>query len=273
MRLDGLLFRVFLLAALAAGVFPLSARAAAVVYDGFGYPPGVDLNGQNGGVGWAGGWFNQGGAATLTTAAGLGFGNLAVTPGAATTPVDNSIVSTYPRNFAAPMGADNTTLYLSFLLRPESDFGFYGGLNLGGYFIGKSGLNSNNQPVTTYGLEGGVTGNVASSAVVAQAGTTVLLVLRAQFKAGLDTFDLFVDPVPGLAEPLVADATMTNVDLDLVNNSFLYINNPGGWTIDEIRLGSTFADVTPTAVPAPSSALLIALGMVVVGLARRRFKR
>ena len=65
----------------------------------------------------------------------------------------------------------------------------------------------------------------------------------------------------GLALPGVADATLTNVDLDLLNNNFLYINNPGGWTIDEIRLGSTFAAVTPTAIPVPSSSMLIAGGL------------
>jgi hypothetical protein len=266
MRHDGLLSRFILLAVLAAGVLPYGARAA-VVYDGFGYPPGADLSGQNGGVGWSGAWFNQGGAQTVTTAAGLSFGNLAVTPGAATTPVDNGIVSTYPRFFADPLGADGTTLYLSFLLRPESDFGFYGGLNLGGYFVGKSG------PVATYSLEGGALNNIESSSVVAQAGTTVLLVLKVRFQGGDDIFDLFVGPVPGTAEPLVADAHMTNANLNLAapNNS-LYINNPGGWTIDEIRVGPTFADVTPAAVPAPFSPLLIALGLVAVGLARRRAK-
>ena len=64
----------------------------------------------------------------------------------------------------------------------------------------------------------------------------------------------------------VADATLTNVDLDLITNNFLYINNPGGWTIDEIRLGSTFAEVFPSAVPLPSSPLLLAVGLISVRL-------
>ena len=113
--------------------------------------------------------------------------------------------------------------------------------------------------------------NIASSSVSAQAGTTVLLVLHAQFQAGNDIFELFVDPVPGIAEPLVADATMAN--FDLAQPDFLYINNPGGWTMDEIRLGPTFAAVTPVAVPAPPSSLLIVGGLAVIALARRRSKR
>src|SRR5688500_16052797 len=110
--------RLILLASVILWLLPGIARAG-VVYDGFGYQPGVDLHGQNGGFGWGGAWFNQGGAPTVTTAAGLGFGALAVTPGAATTPTPPFVdVSTYPRLLADPIGADNTTLYLSFLLRP-----------------------------------------------------------------------------------------------------------------------------------------------------------
>ena len=266
MRFDRVSFKLVLLASLALSAVPLGTQAAAV-YDGFGYPPGVDLGGQNGGSGWTGAWFNQGGAPTLTTAADLGFGDLAVTPGAATTPTGNGI-TTYPRFFPNNLGANNSTLFLSFLLRPEAGFGEYGGMNLGGFFVGKSGL-----PVTTYSLEGGSVGNVAASNVVAQAGTTVFLVMRAQFQAGNDIFDLFVNPEPGLALPAAADATLYNVDLDLMTNNFLYINNPGGWTIDEMRLGSTFAEVSPSAVPLPSSLLLLAAGLIVFPIARRGVTR
>jgi hypothetical protein len=264
MRFDRLSIKLVVLVSLAVSV---AGAHAATVYDGFGYPPGLDLAGHNGGNGWTGAWFNQGGAPTLTTAADLSFSDLAVTPGAATTPTGNGI-TTYPRFFPNNLGADSSTLFLSFLLRPEAGFGEYGGMNLGGFFVGKSGL-----PVTTYSLEGGSVGNVAASNVVAQAGTTVFLVMRGQFQAGNDIFDLFVNPEPGLALPAAADATLTNVDLDLFANNFLYINNPGGWTIDEIRLGATFADVSPAAIPVPSSVLLIAGGLMAAGLARGRVRR
>jgi hypothetical protein len=112
--------RLVLLTALAAGVLRCSAGAAAV-YDGFGYPANEDLSGKNGGGGWAAPWFNQGGAPTITTAGGLSFGNLALHPGAATTPAGNGI-TTYPRLFADPMGANNTTLFLSFCCGRSGDF-------------------------------------------------------------------------------------------------------------------------------------------------------
>ena len=158
---------------------------------------------------------------------------------------------------------------MSFLLRPESDFGFYGGLNLGGgLFIGKSGT-----PVTTYGLETGGA-NIASSSVVATAGETVFLVLRAQFSAGNDVLSLSVNPLPGGAQPLLADAQMSNVNMALTNS--LYINNSGGWTIDEIRIGSSFADVAPlqaSPVPEPAMPTMMLLGLTAITFVRLRSQR
>lgn len=269
MRLHRLLTRLALVAALGPCVLSGPASASLLAYEGFGYPAGANLNGQNGGPGWAGAWATFFGPPTLIDGAGLAFGSLAVTQGAAATPLSSDPVAgnniaNYFRTLASPVGADNTTLYVSLLLRPEANFGFYGGLNLGGFFIGKSG------PVPTYSLESGG-GNIASSSTVAQQGETVLLVLRAQFLPGDDIFSLFVNPVPGAAEPLLADATMTNFDLGTQDG--ITINNASAWTTDEIRFGSTFADVTPAAVPAPSVALLVAGGLVLVGLARRRGRR
>jgi len=98
--------------------------------------------------------------------------------------------------------------------------------------------------------------------------STVFLVMKAQFLAPFDIFDLYVDPLPGAAEPLQADAELSGFNLGATN--FLYINNAGGWTIDEIRIGSTFAAVTPTSVPEPASLLLVMMGLAAIALARRR---
>jgi len=89
MRCHRLLTSLILLAALTPAILPGIARAG-LVYDGFAYPPGEDLDGHSGGIGWGGAWFNQGGAPTLTTAPGRGFGALAVSPGAASTPTPPS---------------------------------------------------------------------------------------------------------------------------------------------------------------------------------------
>jgi hypothetical protein len=273
-----LLSRIILPAALISGVLAGTARAV-IIYDGFDYPPGgEELAGKNGGTGWGGAWAHDCCAQALTTASGLSFGGLAVTPGAATTSVAPPVtVSRYLRAFGTSFGADNTTLFFSFLLRPDADFGFYGGINLGSaggdFFVGKSGIIPGSQPevpVFNYSLEGG--GMIDQSDVAAVAGTTVLLVLRAQFHDGSDdVFDLYVNPTPGGALPAGSDAELAlpNVDLD-----FLIMNNATGWTTDEIRLGATFAEVTPLAsVPVPSPLFLMAGGLAGLATVRRRGAR
>ena len=59
-------------------------------------------------------------------------------------------------------------------------------------------------------------------------------------------------------------------DFDVGMTSAITINNAGGWTLDEIRVGTAFADVAPAAVPAPPAALLLVTGLMLVGVTRSR---
>ena len=106
---------------------------------------------------------------------------------------------------------------------------------------------------------------------MAQAGETVFLVLRAEFLAGKDVLALFVNPLLAAAEPLLADAELSNINLAPAD--YLYINNSGGWTIDEIRVGSSFADVAPVqarSVPEPATLALVLLALSAMTFARLR---
>src|SRR5262249_43998685 len=141
--------------------------------------------------------------------------------------------------------------------------GFYGGLNFGGVFIGLSGNQS------FYGLEGPVN-DLSLSPVAAVSGEAVLLVLEAQFQTGDDRLSLFVNPTAGNPQPAVAGAVKTNVDVGTVSS--LVINNYGGFTVDEIRIGDSFAAVTPTAaVPEPGSVVLAGIMLAMLAAGRRRF--
>ena len=248
--------RVF--ACLAASVLQVGAAAAA--YEGFAYPGGSSLAGQAGGSGWGDSWDGSKSALAANIGTGLAFGSLSTLPGSVSSdPPVSGQVAFLSRQLGASIGADNTTTFLSFLLRPDPGFGFYGGVNLEGLFIGKSG------PTTTYGIEGPVN-DIDSSKVAATSGRTVLLVLRADFLPGNDRFSLFVDPSPGLPEPSIADSVKTDFDLPPVN--FVFVNNAGGWTTDEIRIGSTFASVTP--VPEPAILYFFAVALPLLGLSVHR---
>ena len=104
---------------------------------------------------------------------------------------------------------------------------------------------------------GNGSGQVASSRPEAL-GTTALLVVRFDFTAGNDTFRLYVNPTPGGTEPSVADATKTNLDLATFIGVSISTGAAATWSVDEMRVGNTFADVTP--VPEPGS-----IGFTLVG--------
>lgn len=240
--------------------------AALLQYEGFDYTAGSSINGQNGGSGWSGAWGTPGGLDATVAGATLNFGGLPVSGGALATagsqpPGQGSSVATWVRSTNAAIGANGTTTYFSFLLRPDTGFGFYGGLNLGPAFVGLSG----NQAF--YGLEG--PGNdVSLSSVGVSAGQAVFFVLRVDFQAGNDTLSLFLNPVPGQPEPGVASVVKTNLDLGTFSS--LTVNNYGGFMTDEIRIGTDFASVAPTAVPEPAvGAAVGVLMMVLVGVRRR----
>jgi len=252
---------------LALTVVGLPSARAVVTYDGFNdYAIGSSIWGQDGGSGWGRSW-QDGGLEVLVTAPGLTYAGLPTAPGAATSLPPSSSVAWYTRLLAAPVGIDNSTLYLSFLLRPQAGqpLSDYGGLNLGDLFVGKSGINAGTDP--RYGLEG-PTDDISSSSVAASPGETVFLVLKANFLPGNDHFDLFVNPLPGLLEPMTADATKSNRDVGMTD--FIAINNAGNWTIDEIRIGDSFAAVSGAPVPGVPALLLGGLGVLAARRGRGR---
>jgi hypothetical protein len=86
---------------------------------------------------------------------------------------------------------------------------------------------------------------------------------------------LYVDPTPGGPEPgtgVVKSDTDLTVGSNLGINS-LVVYSTGAFALDEIRVGSTFADVTATAIPEPSTAVLAALGGAVLFWNSRRRSR
>jgi hypothetical protein len=113
-------------------------------------------------------------------------------------------------------------------------------------------------------------------------GDTLFLVLSYTFGTGAndDIARLYVNPTPGSLEgantPVV---TTTAGALDVTGSqiqSFFLRNNsvePNATQIDDLRVGTTWEDVTPASVaPEPSAAMMIGLGGLGLALVRR-FRR
>ncbi len=274
--MSGLRSIVLLLVALAAQ----PAGAALIAYESFDYANvGGDLLGSGGGFGFSGNWQPGGFNAFTNTnydiqADGLTFGPL-LTSGRSAGTLAVDAMAGITRNLTAPLGLVDQTVYLSLLVRPEGvlnagAFSGFFGLNFESatepeLFVGKPGGGATGQYVIE---DRGGSGQV-SSGVNAQVGETALLVVKAEFSAtGNDTFTLFVNPTLGV-EPLTG-AVKSNSNVGSVVGLTIY--STGALRIDELRLGQTFADVTPaaTAVPEPTSLALLLLGVGAIYFARRR---
>lgn len=248
-----------ILAAIAASIaLPTSVSAALSVYEPFNYTAASTLAGQNGGIGFSGAWSAGAGSSTVSNP-GLTYNTLSVIGNRATTAA--ATAATLSRSLTTSLGASTGTTFFSFLLRPDNTTAAANAeLSLSGtvnsLFIGKAGSgNTSNYLLDTTSGSGG-TQNTTSTGYTS--GTTVLLVLRADFVGGgADTFKLFVNPSI-VAEPGSADATKNSYDVGTVS-SISFTGNLG-FSIDELKIGSSYADV----VPEPST---YAAGLAVAGLA------
>lgn len=259
------------------------ARGQVIAYEGFNYAAGSNLHMLNGGTGWGNAWsepsFGTGNTSDLVPetiqAASLTFSSLATSGNRVVT---GGRFSYDIRLLGSPLGAAGTTRYASFLLRrdtagadPVNNGPDYGGLVFGdenfpnSLFVGKPGGGT----VGNYALENGDGNGQVSSSRPEALGTTALLVVRFDFTAGNDTFRLYVNPTPGGTEPSIADALKSDINIGSFVGVSISTGAAATWSVDEIRVGNTFADVV-TPVPEPGSIALLLTGGVAVAWYRRR---
>ncbi len=230
-------------------IISLPARASQIAQDGFGPSFPVYANSGSGFSGpWIQGGFNAFASGYTPMEGSLCRANLRTTGGSISGGAFSAINGAI-RSLAHPLGQDNTTVYISFLLQPQGAlnsgiFGGFFGLTLNGslgndLFIGKPGGGAGEE----YVLEArGGSGQVPSGTRTV-VGRTALLVVKAEFLPGNDVFTLYTNPKPGGAEPA---SGVTKADLDLGVVSKLGIYSTGAFAVDEIRIGTTYADVVPT---------------------------
>jgi hypothetical protein len=258
-------------------LLPHGAPAALLAYDGFAYGEGANLSGSDGGSGWSAAWVAggtpAGGATNLAQSLSYTdqFGNALHTSGGSVFLSGNSTANTSAtpyREIPITRGTnDGTTTWISFLGRragpiTNSIAPFYQRvaavqLREAGterVAIGRATASSEGVgllPKDTWSLYfGGNGANTQPSDISLSNAPASLLVLRMDHQAGNDNLHLFInpdlnsEPAPGSA------AVVTNANPNF-NRIQLFAGNTTAaglfaqLVIDEIRIGETFADVTP----------------------------
>ncbi|MBA4105085.1 MAG: hypothetical protein C0485_04945 [Pirellula sp.] len=222
---------------------PTTARADLIARDDFEYSGvGSDLHGNGSGVGFADSWSGN-------TSYNIASGSLN-SPRDPLPLVGNSVSGVaygenrgIDRTLSAPLGTDDTSIYVSVLMEPrgilgQGAYGGWFGLALRGSTDIVIGLNYGGG---TYGLQ--IAGEYRSSGIAAAIGKSVFLVLRMDFTEGVESAYLYVNPQPGAPEPTTAQAS--EINLSFHSLSKLSLTGPGGSAFDAIRIGTTFADVAP----------------------------
>jgi len=247
-------------------------RASLIVYESFdSYTSGSNLNGGAGGTGWTNTWTAPTGTdgATITTPANYVNGSVVVNGGTNALALGNGSSSVSSRGFATQTG----TLYFSFLYTPVV------GLTTGDFFqfmmnndittnnsgsIGDLNTGANLLGVRSGGTNGGTTVDSTFSTVQ---GTTYFLVGKFSKTSGgnYNRIDLFINPSSDI-EPGSADAFSTG-DSGITSVAFFTMRSSGMtlgdfYNFDELRVGTTFADVVPVPEPGTWSLIFVSVGLI-----------
>lgn len=252
--------RGFTIAFAALAMFTLAcgtpASAGLIAYDGFDYAANGTLAEASGGTGWSANWSLVGTGGTVTAIApGMSFGALPVEGNTALVTPTSGLTS-LERTFAP---VSSGTLYLSMLAEKTNDgTRFFGmGLRQGGtpraFFGQNSGAASWSFNVAYAG------GDNRLSGISHDTDDPTLLVFAVDFDA--KQYRLYVDPTPGALEPLTPNASLTvstMYPIDTIRLGAGYSDathtTSTGW-IDEVRIGTDWASVTP--IPEPAGAMLL----------------
>lgn len=281
--------RAWCLAMLAvASLVACPARAALIAYEGFDYGAATEINGQNGGSGFAGAWASS-------PAIGLSATSLAYPTGASYTPVGGSISDATAGGSATRMlsgsidaSQEGLTVYTSVLLNKlvttaSAGYGFF-------QFDSNSSVTDAGTIYMGVGT-GGVTFSAGDRADATPTmaptggaiGLTYLMVRKIIFHAGTTPDEVFLKvytPTDTVGSEPTADAGWSAVSHADAGNKWSAIYDRirfdqganARYALDEIRVGTTWSDVAYV-VPEPSAMVMMAAGafsLLMYGWRRRK---
>jgi hypothetical protein len=249
---------------------PAASFGQAPVSDSFTGTPGA-INNTGGGTGFAG---NYSGTGTVFSP-GLTYPGLQTTGNQFHTAGNNNGVF---RTLGSPIDTDAGTIWVSFLAAGASELPpdyaglsfFSGGQATEELFLGKP-FQSPNYGFDVSGVAGGA---LNSPTAPVRDSTASLLVYRLTFTPAGETIDFFANPTPGSTAPATPTLTFAIPEgafADTLTTIRLQSGEGAGgaapFSFDEIRGGTTFAQVAPV----PEPAALGLLGIIgLVALRRRR---
>lgn len=272
------------LATIALGGSP--AFATLLFYEGFAagdYTEG-DLNGQpTVGAGYAaGGTWNT---ASQFISGGLTAPGLATTDGFRLSRSDGEVIGNFDTSAGGTFGTAGligsngliggtgvtASIYFSILgNRTDTQAASFAGFNI--YNGGDEGVGVGEVAGSDYSwLQGGGNGAIGSPGTPLAPGETHLFVIRLDYDAANPlSATVWLDPDTSLAEGAQAAGISTDIAAAKPVDGFDSFRLRGSrvWEFDEIRIGTTWADVTP--VPEPSGPLLALVGVAGLLLHRRR---
>jgi hypothetical protein len=258
----------------------LPARGSA--YDGFDYP--LQPSGQNtynGGSGFSDQWYFLSGhvragslsdptGTVLTTGNHVG-ANGGILPGG----------SAVQRQIAQTIGTSGTDLWVSWLMRRGGEqspvrhqglliiYPTVGDVSYPPYYIGEPGEPGPYQGMLE--IESNSTDRVSTGAVL-EPGKTVFLAAHFSFVEGNDTVTVFVNPTPGSSAP-TGGVSYNGIDFHPGHPFFEFTSADGTGTdtseFDELRIGSTYAEVAPVA-PEPGCLSLVGAAAGALLVRRKR---
>lgn len=231
---------------LVAATGALFCDASQIAGESFDYPVASALSSQAGGTGWSSAWF-QDGESTVTGAIGLGFtdslGNILAASGLS---ADTSGTTT-TRSFRDLNTSPLNNVWISFLYHLPSTNNKFEGVSF--YRGAQQSFSVNNPSSATTAaiyLTSNLTGGASVNTGTGTFGQTHLIAVKLTKgggAGGADRVEVFIDPILA-SNPLFPIATIdgSNFYFDRVR---IAGQDGAKLLVDELRVGETFADVTP----------------------------